>query len=312
MTTNKRIILTGATGLIGRKLYAALQQQGYEVTVFSRSPERARAALPGAADYVAWSPGPVGPWASALEGAYGVVHLAGAAISEGLIGPRWTDEYKAEILNSRVLGTRGLVEAIGGLANKPAVFACASAVGYYGYRDATPLDERAPPGSDFVAEVCVAWENEAARVEEFGVRRVSVRTGLLLDPEAGVLPQIMLPFKLFTGGPVQPGTQYYSWIHPADEIALWLLALADERASGPLNATAPTPQTNREFSATLGKVLNSPSWLTVPEFSLRIALGEMADLVTKGQRVLPKKALELGYQFKFSELEAALRDLLGK
>jgi uncharacterized protein len=312
MTTNKRIILTGATGLIGRKLFAALGERGYTITIFSRNPEQARTKLPGAADYVAWSPGPVGPWAAALEGAYGVIHLAGAPISEGLIGPRWTDEYKAEILNSRVLGTRGIVDAIAGLAQKPTVFICASAVGYYGYRDATPLDENSPPGNDFVAEVCVAWEREAARVEALGVRRVSLRTGLLLDPEAGVLPQIMLPFKLFTGGPVQPGTQYYSWIHPADEIGLLLLALEDERVAGPLNATAPTPQTNRDFSATLGKVLGSPSWLTVPEFSLRVALGEMADLVTKGQRVLPKKALELGYQFRFTDLEKALRDLLGK
>lgn len=235
-----------------------------------------------------------------------------APISEALLGPRWIDEYKAEILNSRVIGTRGLVNAMAGLSPRPSVFVCASAVGYYGYRDATPLDESSPPGDDFVAGVCVAWEREAARADDLGIRRVSLRTGLLLDPEAGVLPQIMLPFRLFSGGPVLPGTQYYSWIHPADEIGLLLLALDDERVRGPLNASAPTPQTNREFSATLGKVISSPSWLTVPQAGLRLALGEMADLVIKGQRVLPKRALELGYQFKFTELEAALRDLLGK
>lgn len=310
MTTPKRIILTGATGLIGTKLFQALTQRGDAVVIFSRSPERARQALPGAADYVAWSVAESGPWMAAVDGADAVIHLAGAPISEGLTGPRWTDSYKAAIRDTRVIGTRGIVNAIAAAKQPPAVLVTASGVGYYGYRDNTPLDESAAAGSDFVAQVCVDWEREAARAEEFGTRAAFIRTGLVLDPDAGVLPQIMLPFKLFTGGPVLPGTQYYSWIHPDDLVALYLLALDDARVRGPLNATAPTPETNRDFSSTLGKVMGAPSWLPVPEAALRVALGEMADLVVKGQRVLPAKAQELGYQFRFSRLEPALRDLL--
>ena len=310
MSRGKRIILTGATGLIGRKLFAALRERGYELVIFSRRPEAARTMLPGAVDYVAWSPAEQGPWAAAVDGAHAVIHMAGAPISQGLLGPRWTAAYKAEIRASREIGTRGIVNAIATASQRPAVLINASAIGYYGYRDDTPLDEQSPAGTDFVAEVCVAWEREALRVEALGVRLVRLRTGILLDPEAGALNQLLLPFRMRSGGPIMPGNQYYSWIHPDDELGLTLMALEDERVSGAFNATAPTPVTNREFTTTLGVVLNSPSWLAVPEFSLRLALGEMADLVTKGQRVLPHRALELGYQFRFAELRPALEDLL--
>ncbi|RMD73653.1 MAG: DUF1731 domain-containing protein, partial [Chloroflexi bacterium] len=174
----------------------------------------------------------------------------------------------------------------------------------------TPLDENSPPGKDFLAQVCVAWEAEAAKAEALGVRTVMLRTGLVLDPDSGALPQLMLPFKLLTGGPILPGTQVYPWIHPADEVGLIRFALENEQVRGPLNASAPKPLSNRDFAAVLGKVLGSPSWLPVPEFSLRIALGEMADVVVYGQNALPRKALSLGYQFHFTELEPALRDLL--
>jgi uncharacterized protein (TIGR01777 family) len=310
MSNPKRIILTGATGLIGRKLFAALQGRGYEVVIFSRSPQRARAALPGAAEYVEWSPEEGGPWASAIDGSDAIIHLAGAPIAEGILGQRWTAEVKAAIRDSRVIGTRGIVGAIAAAQARPSALICASGVGYYGFRDATPLDEDAAPGNDFLAQVCVAWEGEATRAQESGARVVSIRTGLLLDPAAGVLPQIMLPFKLHTGGPVLPGTQYYSWIHPDDLIGIYMLALEDERVRGPINASAPTPQTNRAFAEALGQVMGSPSWLPVPAISLRVILGEMADLVVNGQRALPKKAQSLGYPFHFSELEPALRDLL--
>jgi uncharacterized protein (TIGR01777 family) len=310
MSDPKRIIVTGATGLIGRKLFAALKGRGYEVVIFSRSPQRARAALPGAAEYVQWSAAEGGPWAAAIDGAHAVVHLAGAPISQGIVGQRWTPAVKAAIRDSRVVGTRGIVGAIAAARSRPRVLVCASGVGYYGFRDSAPLDESAGPGDDFLAQVCVAWEAEAARAEELGVRVVSVRTGLPLDPEDGMLPQMMLPFRLFSGGPVLPGTQYYSWVHPDDLIGIYMLALEDERARGPLNAAAPNPQTNRDFSATLGRVMRSPSWLPVPQLGLRLLLGEMADLVTTGQHALPRKAQELGYPFRFPELEPALRNLL--
>lgn len=310
MSNGRRIILTGATGLIGKQLFAALRAREYELVVFSRSPDAARAKLPGAADYVAWSPAESGPWAAALDGAYGVIHLAGAPISQGLLGVRWTSAYKQEIMGSRVLGTRGIVNAIAAAQRRPSVLVSASAIGYYGPRDATLVDESTPPGRDFMAEVCVAWEREAAGAEALGVRVVRLRSGIVLDPESGALGQLLIPFRLRTGGPIMPGSQFYSWIHPADEVGLILLALEDERARGPLNATAPKPETNSDFSATLGRVIDSPSWLPVPEFSLRIALGEMADMVVKGQRVLPLRAQELGYAFQFPALEGALRDLL--
>lgn len=310
MSEFKRVIVTGATGLIGRKLFAALRERRYAVVVFSRSPEQARAALPGAADYVSWTPTERGPWAEAIDGAHAVIHLAGAPISKGLVGPRWTPEYKAEIRDSRVVGTRGIVNAMAAAAQPPAVLVCASAIGYYGYSDSRPLDESAPAGSDFVARICVDWEAEAARAAQNGARVVLVRTGVVLDPEQGALAQLLLPFRMFSGGPVLPGSQYYSWIHPDDEIGILMLALEDGRLSGPVNATAPEPQTNRDFSATLGKVVGTPSWLPVPETALRVALGEMADLVVKGQRVLPKRALELGYRFRYPRLEDALRQLL--
>jgi uncharacterized protein len=310
MSTNQRIILTGATGLVGSKLFAALRARGYEVVVFSRNPAAARAKLPGAADYVAWQPAEDGPWAAAIEGAHAIINLAGAPISKGLIGPRWTPAYKAEIRSSRILGTRGMVNAIAAASRRPSVLVNASSIGYYGYNDAMAFDERSPAGNDFLAEVCVAWEAEAARATEFGLRVAMIRTGIVLDPEEGALGQILIPFRVRTGGPIMPGTQYYSWIHPDDEVGLFLLALEDARVVGPLNATAPDPQTNRDFTGTLGRVIGSPSWLAVPEFSLRIALGEMADLVVKGQRALPRRAEELGYQFRFRELRPALEDLL--
>jgi hypothetical protein len=310
MSNGKRIILTGATGLIGTQLFAVLQKRGYEVVVFSRNPAQARSKLPGASDYVAWTPSESGPWFAAIDGAHGVIHLAGAPISQGLVGVRWTPTYKQEILGSRVIGTRGIVAAFAAAQQRPAVLVNASAVGYYGPRDDTPVDESGDPGRDFMAEVCVAWEREALAAEPLGVRVVRLRTGVVLDPNAGALGQLLIPFRLRTGGPIMPSTQVLSWIHPADEVGLILLALEDERAHGALNATAPNPEPNSSFAATLGKVLGSPSWLPVPELGLRLALGEMADVVLTGQRVLPRKAQALGYSFQFPTLEKALRDLL--
>ncbi|WP_129626883.1 TIGR01777 family oxidoreductase [Candidatus Oscillochloris fontis] len=311
MSETKRVILTGATGVIGRRLFMALVMKGYEVVIFSRSPQKAREQLPGAADYVRWAPTTTGAWAASINGAYGVIHLAGAPIAEGILGQRWVPSIKANIYDSRIIGTRGIVEAISTASNRPQVLLSASGVGYYGFRDSTALDEQASPGSDFLAKVCVDWEREALRAQEFGVRVACMRTGLVLDPDNGVLPQIMQPFKLRVGGPVLPGTQYYSWIHPDDLVGIYLLALEHEGASGPINAVAPSPQTNRSFSSTLGKVMGSPSWMPVPEFSLRVLLGEMADLVVHGQRALPKKAQALGYHFRYPQLEPALRNLIG-
>lgn len=306
MADARRVVVTGATGLIGKAVCAALRERGYSVVVFSRDPDGARRAAPGAVEYVAWEPAESGPWAAAIDGAYGVISLAGASIA----GKRWTEEWKREIRRSRVVGTRGLVEAMRAAARKPRVFVSGSAVGLYGPRDDTALDEGAAPGDDFLAGVVKEWEAEALRTEEFGVRTALIRTGIVLDRDEGALPRMTLPVKLFVGGPVLPGTQWFPWIHLADEVGLILLALEDGRARGPLNAAAPQPQTNRDFYRTLGRVLRRPIWAPVPGFALRVIVGEAGALLTTGQRVIPKKPLELGYQFQYPTSEGALRQIL--
>lgn len=298
----KRVIVTGATGLIGKAVCQKLLARGDEVIVFSRNPDSARKKVSGAAEYVAWEPAQTGPWAAQVDGAWGVINLAGASLG----GKRWNDEYKRQIRDSRIVGTRGLINAIGAAREKPHVLVNASAIGYYGPRDATPLDESAPPGDDFQALVCLDWEAAAIDAERFGVRTVLLRSGIVFDRREGALAQLKLPFQFFVGGPVLPGTQWLSWIHLADEVGLILFALEHEAVRGPLNATAPAPQTNRDFSAALARALRRPAWFPVPGFAVRLLMGEFADSVITGQRVLPKKALEMGYDFHYSTSEAAL------
>lgn len=309
MGDTRRVVVTGATGLIGRALCHTLIERGYQVIVLSRSPHAAERAVPGAAGYVSWSPGPPGAWATALEGAYGVVHLAGASIA----GQRWDAAYKHAILESRVSGTRGIVSAIGQVQTRPEVLVCSSGVDYYGDCGDTPVDETTLAGIGFLSQVCVAWELEASRAEPLGVRTCMLRTGIVLDREEGALAKLLLPYQLFVGGPVLPGTQWWSWIHLDDIVGLIMLALENPQASGAINATAPNPERNRDFSAILGRVLGRPSWAPVPRFALELLLGEMAaPLLIEKQRALPKKALELGYEFRYPQLEPALRAALGK
>lgn len=304
---NRRVVMTGATGFIGARLVRELAQR-YEVVALSRNPVKARQALPQAADCVAWEPTEHGAWASAIDGAYAVVNLAGASVG----GRRWSDSYKREIANSRTVGTRGLVNAIAVAQARPAVLLSMSVIGYYGHRDATPLDESAPPGDDFLARVGVAWEQEARKAEAFGVRVVLPRTGIVLGEEGGALSLMALPVKLFVGGPILPGSQYVSWIHLDDEIAILTQSLEDARFLGPINATAPNPVTNREFNAALGRALHRPAWAPVPGFAVKALVGEFAESVITGQRVMPQRLLALGYQFRFPTLDAALQDIYGR
>lgn len=306
MTAAKRVVVTGATGLIGKPLCAQLAAKGYQVVVFSRDPEKARRTVPGAAEYVAWTPSTQSTWTSALDGAYAVVHLAGAPI----FGKRWDAAYKTKIRDSRVVSTRALVSAMEAAQTRPVVFVSGSAVGYYGDTGDTLIDERAGPGQDFLAEVCLEWEREGAKAEELGIRTVLLRTGIVLASDEGALPLMALPFRLFAGGPILPGTQWFAWIHIADEVGLIMLALEDERVRGPLNATAPNPLTNSDFMRTLGGVVGTPAWLPVPGLGLKVVLGELADQLVAGQRALPQKALDLGYEFKYPTAEQALRHLL--
>lgn len=306
MTDTKRVVVTGATGLVGKALCSRLKDSGYEVVVFSRDPDKARTIVPDMAEYVAWTPSEQGDWKTEVDGVYGVVHLAGAPI----FGKRWSESYKEEIRSSRVVGTRGLVNAMSAANSKPSVFVCGSAIGWYGPRDDTILDESATPGADFLAHVCIEWEQEGAKAEEEHIRTVLLRTGIVLNKKEGALAQMTLPFRFFSGGPILPGSQWFSWIHVEDEVGIIMLALENEQIRGPLNATAPEPQTNRDFSETLGKVMGSPSWLPVPGFMLRVVLGEVSDILSKGQRVVPKKAVDIGYTFQYETSEEALQDLL--
>ena len=301
-----RITVTGATGLIGRSLCRRLLAQGHQVIGLSRKPPPDKEA----SDSVKWltwrmdgDPVP----AAALEGSDAVVHLAGESIASG----RWNAAHKRAIKKSRIEGTRDLVAEIGACSDGPQVLISGSAIGVYGDRGDEELDESSPAGQGFLAETCLAWEGEATRAAA-DLRIVVLRTGVVLSREGGALAQMLPPFRLGLGGPLGSGSQWMSWIHIEDEIGLIQLALEDSSLAGVLNGTAPQPATNRVFTKTLGRVLRRPAFLPVPALVLKILLGEMAQaLLLEGQRVLPGRALDLGYQFRFPTLEEALTDLLG-
>ncbi len=304
-----RVTVTGATGLIGPSLLGALRERAAQVTVLSRDPARARARL-GEVEAVAWDPLREPAPAQALAGRDAVVHLAGAPVAQ-----RWSARAKRAIRESRVIGTGNLVAGLtrageAKIGQCPRTLISASAIGYYGAHGEEPLDEDAPPGADFLARVCVEWEAAAAAARELGVRVAQVRTGVVLDRAGGALAKMLPAFRLGVGGPVAGGRQYISWIHAEDVVAMTLAALEDERWSGPINATAPDPVPNREFSKALGRVLGRPSLLPVPGAALRALYGEMAEIVTGGARVMPAKALVLGYEFTHPRLEDALRAAL--
>ena len=299
-----RITVTGATGLLGRRLVAALRERGDGVTVLSRDPARARGAL--GVDAVAWDPlGEPAP-AAALAGRDAVVHLAGEPVAQ-----RWSRDAKQAIRASRELGTRNLVAGIADTERPPAVLVASSAVGYYGKHGDERVTEATAAGSDFLAEVCVAWEREAQRAAEQGLRVVNLRTGVVLDATGGALRTMLPPFKAGIGGPVAGGRQYLPWIHAQDVVRMYLAALDDERWDGPANATAPEPVTNREFSRALGKALHRPAIAPVPALALRLLYGEMAEIVTEGQRAVPAAALEHGFSFEHPDLDEALASALG-
>jgi uncharacterized protein (TIGR01777 family) len=306
-----RVTVTGASGLIGAALLAVLSERGAHVTVLSRDPERTRARLPrpgagGELEVIAWEPSDEPAPEHALAGRDAVVHLAGEPVAQ-----RWSARAKRAIRDSRVTGTANLVAGIERSEPRPPVLVSSSAVGIYGPHGEEPLDEETPPGADFLASTCIAWEAAASHVRELGVRAVQIRTGVVLDRHAGALAKMLPAFRLGLGGPVAGGRQYISWIHTSDVVGLMLAALADERWSGPFNATAPDPVSNRELSKALGRVLGRPAFAPVPGFALRARYGAMAEIITTGARVLPAKALVLGYEFAYPELEPALRAVLG-
>jgi uncharacterized protein (TIGR01777 family) len=300
-----RLTLTGATGRIGSLLARELQRRGDEVTVLTRNPDTARAVLPGV-EAVAWDPEREPAPAAALSGRDGVVHLAGEDVAQ-----RWTADAKRRIRESRERGTRNLVEGLRAAEPRPRVLVASSAVGYYGPHGDERVDEGTPAGTGFLAEVCAAWEREAARAGELGLRVVHVRTGVVLDRDGGALSKMLPFFKLGAGGPVAGGDQYLAWVHRDDIVGIQLAALDGEDWSGPVNATAPEPATNRDFSRALGRALHRPAVAPVPGFAVRALYGDMAEMVTQGQRAVPARALALGYEFRHPELDEALRAALG-
>jgi uncharacterized protein len=294
-----RIVIAGGTGLLGTALVRELTREGVTVTVLTRRPRQPQ--------QVRWDPygSAASEWAHTLDGADAVVNLVGASINR-----RWTPAYKRELWDSRVRATRTLVTAMKSVRHIPPVFVSGSAVGIYGDRGDEQITEPTRPGSDFLANLGAQWESEALAARP-AARVVLVRSGIVLDRRAGALPRMALPFRLFGGGRLGSGRQYISWIHRDDWTSIVRWALANEAVTGPMNATAPNPVTNLEFSRTLGRVLRRPAFVPAPEFALRLALGEMADVVLGGQRVIPAVASSLGFSFQYPALEGALRAIYG-
>lgn len=302
------VVITGGTGFIGRALCAALAHGNHSMSLLTRDPAQVIHRPGASVRTVQWNGRDTGPWEQVLEGADAVINLAGAPIADA----RWTVARKQLITDSRVLTTRLLVRALSRCSSKPATFISASGIGYYGASDDRHLDEGAPRGQGFLADLCLAWEAEALRAAEFGTRVVLLRTGMVLEQDGGALAKMVLPFKLYAGGPIMPGTQWVSWIHRSDHIGLIQWALTMPTVSGPLNAVAPQPVTMKIFCEALGRVLHRPSWLPVPTFALNMLLGDLGTLMTTGQRVIPTKAVAGGYAFHYPTLEPALRAALKK
>jgi uncharacterized protein (TIGR01777 family) len=292
-----KITITGASGLIGAKLVERLRARGDEVTTLSRTPSSAGA--------VAWQPEDEPAPAAALAGRDAVIHLAGENVAQ-----RWSDEAKRRIRSSRELGTRHLVAGIEAADPRPRVLVSSSAVGYYGPHGDERLDEQTAAGDDFLAGVCAIWEREARRAADLGLRVVCVRTGVVLDQSGGALAKMLPFFKLGAGGPVAGGGQYMPWIHVDDVVGIYLAALDGEAWEGAINASAPEPVTNKAFSKALGRALKRPAVAPVPGLAVRALYGEMAEIVTSGQRVVPRRAQEHGYAFEHPDLDEALRSAL--
>ena len=308
-----RVFITGGTGLVGSHLVKKLRERGDQVVLLSRRPDAANQFVGSDCTVITGDPTVPGAWMDAVGGCDGVVNLAG----EGIFNRRWSQEFKDLIASSRIKSTQNIVAALGKtpVADAPGssarVLVSASAIGYYGPHNDEELTEDALAGNDFLATVSSDWEKAAQTALAHGVRVVLLRTGIVLARQGGALAKMLTPFKLFIGGPIGAGKQWMSWIHIDDEVGLILFALDHAAINGPLNAVAPNPVTNKEFSKALGTALGRPSFLPTPGFALRVMLGESAQIITTGQRVAPTKALAAGYVFKFTHVQAALKDLLG-
>jgi uncharacterized protein (TIGR01777 family) len=298
-----KVVIAGGTGFLGSGLVASLRADRHDVVILTRGPA---GSAPREAGKVSWDPmNPGGDWGAALDGADVVINLAGEPLDAG----RWNDARKASILESRIEATQAIVKAISAATRRPAVLVNASAIGVYGTRGAEALTEESAPGSDFLASACVAWE-AAAMAAAWMTRVVLLRTGLPLDRSGGALPALALPFRFFAGGRVGSGDQYWSWIHREDWTRMVRWVIDKAAIKGALNVTAPSPATNREFTQALARALHRPALVPAPAFAVRLMLGEMADaLILNGQRVLPARATTSGFEFRYPDLDSALREI---
>lgn len=306
-----KIAVTGATGFVGSHLVARLIEEGHDVKVFTRSVEKAKKVLAApkfkSVEFVRYVPTESGDWQREISGCDGVINLAGEPISE-----RWSAERKKRIMDSRRVGTQKLVEAISQAEPKPSVLVSTSAIGYYGTSETAEFFETSEPAeSDFLSQVCQAWEAEAKQAKDVGVRTVIVRTGIVLG-DGGAIAKMITPFKLYAGGPIGNGRQWFSWIHVNDLVNLYLKALLDSSMQGVYNGTAPEPVRMKELADTLGKVMDRPSWLPVPDFAIEALLGDGAIVVLKGQKVLPERTQAAGFSYDYSEVRDALKDVVEK
>lgn len=297
------LVITGASGFIGSILTEQLSGQGHALVLLSRKPPAERNSA--RKRWLSWQPGVAGEWQSAIDGSDGIIHLAG----EPIAGKRWTSAQKELLRSSRLETTRALIGAIGKAKVKPKFLISASAVGYYGPRADDVLTEDSAPGNGFLAQLSIDWEAEANKAAELGVRVALLRTGIVLGKGQGALAKMVPPFKLFAGGRLGDGKQWFPWIHISDQVGLIKFIIDNDKAVGPFNATAPNPVTMAEFCKALGRTLNRPSWAPVPGGILSLILGEMAEMLLTGQRAVPQAALRLGYRFKYPNVHQALESL---
>jgi len=300
-----RIIITGGTGLIGRALSANLAADGHQVILLSRSPDRVTGLTKGV-QAEGWDARTAEGWGHLADGADAIVNLVGESLAAG----RWTEERKRRIRDSRVNGGQAVVQAVETATNKPGVIIQSSGIGYYGPRGDEVITEQDSAGNDFLSQICIDWEASTAHVEEMGIRRPIIRSAVVFSADAFAFKRMVLPFKLFAGGPIGSGRQRLPWIHIADEVAAIRFLIEHPDASGPFNLSAPNPVTNAQFSRILGKVMGRPAFMRVPAFAMRLLFGEMATVLLDGQRAVPQRLLDLGFTFRFPEIENALRDLL--
>ena len=300
-----RVAITGGSGLIGRALSASLARDHHEAIILSRHPEQV-VGLPAVVRTERWNPHIAEECRHLVEEADAVVNLAG----ENIAARRWTVDRKKQIRDSRLNAGRAMLQALESATRRPRVVVQASAVGYYGLCGDEELNEESPPGKDFLAQLAIDWEVSTAQIERLGVRRAIIRTGVVLSPEGGAFPRLLLPFRLFVGGPLGSGRQWFPWIHIADEVGAIRFLLENESASGPFNLSAPHPVTNADFARMVGRQTKRPAFLPTPAFLLRLLFGEMATVLLDGQRAFPGRLMLMGYNFRFPEAEGALQDLL--